>query len=186
MAAAVRIQQARKELRDLRVEERADLALGLLAIGLSLVATQTAPKLALPLLLGGFFVTFRGVLASVRRWELFERLLLDSDAYGIPEIHARAALVASLPNRVLLAETIRSALAGAGPYQASRLELVAGELAALADELTDETLSLDPYCAVRCQRLLNDGAESPLLNPGLPADGLRSTISYIRAGFERG
>jgi hypothetical protein len=186
MAAAVRSQQARQELHDLRVEEWSELALGILAMALSLVATQTAPKLAFPLLLGGFFVTFRGVLASVRRWELFERLLVDSDAYDIPEIHARAVLIASFRNRVLLAETIRSALAGAGPYQASRLELVAGELAALADELTDETLSLDPYCAVRCQRLLNDGAESPLVNPGLPADGLRSTIRRIRAGFEPG
>jgi hypothetical protein len=91
--------------------------------------------------------------------------------------------MASLGHRGVLAGTIRSALGGTRPYRPARVELAATELGALADQLEDETLALDPYYAVRCHRLLTDGAESPLLNPNLPADGLLSTIRQIRGGF---
>ena len=64
--------------------------------------------------------------------------------------------------------------------------LAAEELEALACELEDEELALDPACAVACMRLLSDVSESPLLNPALPPELLRSRVRQIRSGFEAG
>jgi hypothetical protein len=72
-------------------------------------------------------------------------------------------------------------LGGAGARASTA---AAEELEALALELDDEALTLDPACAVVCMRLLADGAESPLLNPGLPAEDVRSRLRQIRAGFD--
>jgi hypothetical protein len=185
MPAALDTREAKRQLHELRTEEWSDLALGGLAIVAALVATQAAPSLALPLFIGGVVVVIRAGRAFFRRWDLCERLLLDPDAYEIPEINARAVHLARLESRAILARSIRSMLAAAPPYRRSRVELVADELAALAEELDDETLVLEPICAVRCQRLLTDGAESPLLNSLVPADGLRIAIKGIRAGFEQ-
>lgn len=184
MATSAHTRSARRELHELRVEEWADFALGAVVLALSVASTQAAPLLAWPLLLGGFFVMLRGVIAAVRRSELVERLLLDSKAYEIPEIQVRGEHLASLSHRRVLADSIRSALRGTRPYRPARVELAAVELSALADQLEDETLGLDPYYAVRCHRLLMDGTESPLLNENLQADGLLSTIRRIRGGFE--
>jgi hypothetical protein len=59
----------------------------------------------------------------------------------------------------------------------------AEELEALASELEDETLVLDPASAVACVRLLSDVAGSPLLDPALPAEVLRWRVSQIKSGF---
>ena len=184
MATTLRADDARRELHELRLEEWSDLALGALAITAALVATHTAPTLALPLFIGGLVVALRGGRAFFRRWDLCQRLLLDPAAYEIPEISAQAERAARLDNRAILARSIRSMLATAPPYRSSRVDLVADELAALAEQLDDETLVLAPICAVRCQRLLTDGTESPLLNSFMPADGLQIAIKRIRAGFE--
>jgi hypothetical protein len=184
MAYSVDIREAERDLHDLRVEEWSDLALACIAISLSLVATQAAPTLALPLFLGGVVVAILGGRAFFRRWDLCERLVLDPDAFAIPEVHARAEAAASPANRALLARSARALLEVPPPCRSARAASVAAELAALADELDDEALRLDPLCAVRCKRLLTDAGESPLLNPALPADGLRIALKLIRAGFE--
>jgi hypothetical protein len=62
--------------------------------------------------------------------------------------------------------------------------LAAEELEALASELEDDELALDPACAVACMRLLSDLSASPLLNPALPPEELRSRVRQIRSGFE--
>ena len=166
------------------MEEWGDLGLAAIAIVLSLVATQAAPALALPLFAGGFVAALLGCRAVFRRWDLFERLLLDPTAYAIPEIRSRAEEKAGKARRAAFARSIRAMLDLAPPYRNARVELVAAELAGLADDLDDDTLRLDALCAVRCERLLRDGAESPLLNTAVPADGLRIAIVLIRAGFE--
>jgi hypothetical protein len=175
---------ARRELHDLRVTEWCDLGLAAVAIGLSLIATEVAPRLALPLFLGGVSVLALAGRAFFRRWDLCERLLLDPDAYVIAEIHEQAEQVASLEHRAILARSIRAMLAAAAPYRRARVDLVSDQLAALADELEDETLRLDPLCAVRCRRLVTDAEQSPLLNSAVPGDGLRIAIRLIRSGFE--
>jgi hypothetical protein len=63
---------------------------------------------------------------------------------------------------------------------------VADELDALAAELEDDGLALDPVAAVACVRLLSDLPASPLLNPAAPVSDLRSRIRQIRSGFAPG
>ena len=67
---------------------------------------------------------------------------------------------------------------------APRVAGAAEELVALASELEDEELALDPECAVRCLELLTNGTDSPLLNDLLPAEDVQVRIRQIRAGFD--
>ena len=64
-----------------------------------------------------------------------------------------------------------------------RLVAVGDELEALAAELEDDGLELDPVAAVACARLLSDIPASPLLNPAAPVVVLRARIRQIRSGF---
>lgn len=185
MAHALRSEDARWELHKLRVEELSDFLLAGVAMALSLAATRWAPAFAMPLFLGGVVVLVLAVRAVFRRWELSERLLLDPDAYEIDEIRARAEQFASLQERRRLAWSIRALVAEPGPYRGPTVQLVADQLAQLANELDDEELTLDPISAVRCRQLINDVETSALLNPALPSDGLRVAIARIRNGFEQ-
>ena len=58
----------------------------------------------------------------------------------------------------------------------------AEELQALARELDDSGLALDP-AAVACKRLLANICESPRCNSALPFDELRSRVRQIRSGL---
>jgi hypothetical protein len=184
MAHAFGSEDARRELHELRVDEWTDFLLAGAALGLSLGATQVAPAFALPFFFGGVVVLGLAVRAVYRRWDLCERLLLDPGAYDIAEVHDRAEGLASLAQRRRLAFTIRALVAEHGTYRSARVQPIASELAELADELSDESLVLEPICAVRCRRLVTEPTESPLLNPELPADSLRIAVARIRAGFE--
>ena len=57
------------------------------------------------------------------------------------------------------------------------------ELEALAWELDDDNLALDPVCAVACTRLLSDLSESRLRDPALWREDLRSRVWQVRSGF---
>ncbi len=59
----------------------------------------------------------------------------------------------------------------------------ADELEALARDLDDRRLTLDPAAAIACLRLVTGIHRSPLFNPALPADDLRSRVHQIRSGF---
>jgi hypothetical protein len=120
-----------------------------------------------------------------RRWELLERLAAEPDAYVIAEVLARARREATMGRRHGLAARLRLVLAEPVPACRSRTFSLADELEALASELDDDTLALDPASAVACARLLGDPAESPLLNPSLPPDRLRWCVSRVRSGFTR-
>ena len=80
------------------------------------------------------------------------------------------------------AASLRNTLERPGLLYEARL-LAAAELEALASELDDEELELDPACAVACMRLLSDVVTSPLLNSALPPQDLRSRVVQIRSGF---
>ena len=88
-----------------------------------------------------------------------------------------------MERRHLSASVIRSTLAHAGPGLEGRIADVAEELEALASELDDPELVLDPSAAVACARLLGDVEGSPLLNRVLPPEELRSRVCQIRSGF---
>lgn len=172
------------QLRELRRDELGRGGLTVIALGLA-VAAHGRPAVALPLLAAGLGGVVLSLRALWQRWELVDRLLLDRDAYVIADVRARAERIASLENRQSLAGSILWRLddpcipePGTG-----RLAGVAEELAELARELEDDTLQLDPVCAVDCERLLTDGVTSPLLNSALPADELRGRIRRIRSGF---
>jgi hypothetical protein len=179
------VDDAAERLRQLRHEEWEDLVLGALALVAAVAAAEQLPSLALPLFAGGIFVGVRGLRALWRRWDIVDRLAVERDAHVIPEVRAYARRETSMARRRSLAALIGSWLREPGPQCSARVSAAAVELEALAAELLDEHLELDPVCAVRCRRLLDDAVTSPLLNPALPPDDLRSCAIQIRGGFTR-
>jgi hypothetical protein len=136
-----------------------------------------------PLFLGGLAVAALGIRALWRRWDLVERLAGERDAYVIPEVKTYASREATMERRHNFAALIRNQLPQPVLPVRVRIAAVAEELEALACELDDAALELDPASAVACMRLLSDVAESPLLNPALPPEELRSRVRQIRYGF---
>ena len=177
------VDQADARLRDLRLEERGELGLAAAALAASVVATEVFPALVAPLFIGGLFVGALGARAMWRRWDLLERLSGDRDAHVIDEVRAFALREATLDRRRSFAALIRSRLFEATLAGEARVLAVADDLEALAVDLEDGDLALDPAAAVACMRLLSDVARSPLLNRELPAEDLRARVLQIRCGF---
>ena len=177
------VDEAASRLRELRHEELETFGLGAFALALAIAATQHRPGLALPLFIGGVVVGARGVRALFRRWDLVDRLAGERDAYVIREIYDYAAREATIERRQSFAALIRGRLVDHGLGVDERVRAVAGELDALATDLEDDELELDPACAVACLRLFDDLEGSPLLNRRCPADELRARVHQIRAGF---
>jgi hypothetical protein len=172
-----------ERLRALRHEEWADLALAATAVAAAIAATRTHPEFALPLFIGGIAVGACGVRALWRRWDLVARLAGERDAHVIPEVLAYARRHATMDSRRCLAASIRSRLPRPGFDVEKRIDAARDVLEALASELEDQDLDLDPAAAVACVRLLSDPIDSPLLNLRLPPENLRSRVCQIRAGF---
>jgi hypothetical protein len=170
-------------LRELRHEEWGDTLLTVFVLGLAVAASQTQSVLATPLVVAFIGAVVLALRAFWRRWELLDRLLLDRDAYAIPEVRARAEHIASTKNRGALASSIRSLLQGSWLTPTGHVGVLADELTALASELDDAQLELDPHCAVLCDRLLTEGSESPLLNPAWPVEEAVARVRRIRGGF---
>ena len=59
------------------------------------------------------------------------------------------------------------------------------EMQALASELDDASLALDPACAVACAWLLDEPG-SALVDTEQPTEALRLSIRHIRSGFSAG
>ena len=175
------LDQAASRLEELGGEVKEDLGIAALALALSLLAAELRPSLAIPLFIGGVGVAVLGVRALWRRWDLVDRLAGDRDAYVIREVRAYAVREACPESRRGLAMSIRCGLHSPVTAYWSRDE-IADELEALAAELDDETLELDPVAAVACVRLLRDPEVSPLLT-GAPPEEIRASIRRIRAGF---
>lgn len=176
------VDEAARRLRDLRQDEWLDLGLGVLAFGLAVSATELYPPLALPLFVGGVAASCLGVRALWLRWDLVDRLASERDAHAIAEVRAYASREASPKRRRAYAAGIRARLAdpvfAAGPGHAA-----VTELEALAGELEDAALALDPVYAVACARLVGDPAQSRLLRPDPGGQELRSRVRQVRSGF---
>lgn len=179
------VEDAETRLRELHRDEWHDLALAGSALGLAIGATEYAPSLALPLFIGGVALGVLGIRALWRHWDLVDRLADEPDAYAIAEVLAYAVRETTMERRQGYAAQIRRHLESACSSRSPRWDDAAEELAALAAELEDEELELSPACALACSRLLSEPTQSPLLNPALPRDGLRSRAHRIRAGFTR-
>jgi hypothetical protein len=178
------IDEAGDRLRALRHEAWGDLGLAALAFGLGVAATRTRSELAAPLLVGALALVALGARAAWRRWELIERLAGQVDAYAIADVLAYASRQGTMERRQSFAALIRCQLPQPGLDGDERILAVADELEALAAELDDGALALDPASAVACMRLLSDLEESPLLNRARPTEELRSRIRQIRSGFK--
>jgi hypothetical protein len=176
------VDDASLRLRALRDEEWSDLGLAAFAIGLALVATQTTPDFAIPLFIGGVAVAFRGVVAAWRRWDMLDRLAADPDAYVIPEVRKHALQEATIDRRRLYAAYLRYALQATA---AGEFGVATPELESLIAELEDDTLTLDPACAVACARLASDPSGNPLLRFDSSPAEVRSRVRHIRSGFSR-
>jgi len=85
------VEAVERRLRELRQEGRSDLVLAALAMGLAVEATRAQPSLAMPLFIGALAAGVLAARAFLRLGELFDRLLLDREAYSIPEVRRRAA-----------------------------------------------------------------------------------------------
>jgi hypothetical protein len=179
------VDQADARLRELRQEERGELALAVAALAASLISTQVFPVLAAPLFIGGLVLGVLGLRALWRRWDLLERLSGERDAHVISEVRALAVREATLERRECFAALIRIKVREAELRSDARMLVVADELGALASELEDPDLRLDAAAGVACARLLSDVARSPLLNTALPAEDLRSRVCQIRSGLRR-
>jgi hypothetical protein len=177
------VDQAALELRELRREELGDFGLAGVALVLAVAASELRPTLALPLLLGSLVVLTLGLRAFWRRWDLVDRLAGERDAYAISEVLAYATREASLERRRDYAAVIRRRLDEDSPTYDARLAPVAGDLGALASDLEDAALALEPECAVACSRLATEPEESALLNRAFRPEDLRARVSTIRAGF---
>ena len=173
------VEEGAAKLQALRHEEWEDLGLGALAVALAVAATQAWPELALPLFVGGVVVGVKGVRAAWRRWDLVDRLADYVDAYVIPEVLDYASRHASMERRRTFAGFLRSRLLASDP----RIAAVAQDLEALAVDLDDDSLALDPVAAVATMRLLSE-PESPLLDRAAPTHELRSRVHQIRSGFK--
>jgi hypothetical protein len=177
------LDEASTRLVELRHDQWGDFGLAAAALALALVASVLHPAFALPLFLGAVVVGALGMRALWRRWELLERLAGEPHSYVIPDVIAYARRETTMERRHNLAARLRRLLTEPGLASDSRTRSISDDLEALASELDDDTLALDPASAVACARLLGDPAKSPLLNPSLPPDSLRSRISLIRSGF---
>jgi hypothetical protein len=177
------IEDAATRLRELQLEEWGDVGLGSLMLGLAAASAELRPAFALPLLVGGLGAWALGMRAMWHRWDLVDRLSGERDAYLISEIRDHALRETTMERRKSLAASVRRALEESRVAQEERVLAAADELEALATELEDEVLVLEPACAVACVRLLSDLAASPLLDRRQPTAVLRSRVAQIRAGF---
>ena len=118
-----------------------------------------------------------------RRWDLVDRLAAERDAHAIAEVRAYASRQATTERRHHFAALIRGTTRQPGSATELRVRAAADDLEALASELEDESLALDPASAIACFRLLSDPVFSPLLNPEVPQEDLRSLVRQIRSGF---
>jgi hypothetical protein len=177
------IDEAETRLVELRHEERYQLALSALALGASLAMTAIYAPVVLPLFFGGLAVGMLGMRTVWRHWDIVDRLADRRDAYVIPEVLAYAARDACMERRSTSAALIRSWLCTAAPAGNSAVQAQAEELEALACELEDSELELDPASAVACRRFLTDGTGSPLFDEAPQREDLESWIVRIRAGF---
>ena len=175
------VEDAERRLHDLRREEWEDGAVAAAAFALAIAASAVRPTLALPLFVGGLFVAGRSVVASLRRSDLLGRLAVERDAYSIAEVRELAEQEARIVNRHKLSRAIRWRLE---LLEDPRIVANTDQLAALAEELDDPQLELDPACAVACSRLLMEQLSSgALIESVLPPEDIRSRIAQIRFGF---
>ena len=177
------IDEAETRLLELRHEERYQLGLSALALAASLAMTTIYAPVVLPLFVAGLAVGMLGMRTFWQRWDIVDRLADERDAYVIPEVLSYAERDVCMERRSNSAALVRSWLCTAAVAGNSPILAQAEELEALACELEDRDLELDPACAVACRRFLTDGTVSPLFDDAARREDIESWIVRIRDGF---
>lgn len=138
-----------------------------------------------------------GILAAVEGFvvlwahfagqDLVQRFALEPFADEIPEVRRYGERLLEQDERDRLAASINSLIAGARAPGAfclvDRIVLFEEQLRALANELATPAVPIQARSVVTCVRLLTRGVESPLFNPSVPVEQLRSTLLRIRFGI---
>jgi hypothetical protein len=177
------IDEAEAHLLELRHDERYQLGLSALALAASLAMTAIYVPLVLPVFVGGLVLAVLGMRTFWKHWDIVDRLADERDAYVIPEVLSYAARDGRMERRSSSAALIRNWLCAAALEGNSPLLAQAEELEALACELEDRELELDPACAVVCRRFLTDRTASPLFDDPPRREDISSWIGRIRDGF---
>ena len=175
------IESASTRIADLRGRTAEEGALAAGAFAAALLATQLAPRLAVPLLLGALWASYVAMRDFVRRQLLLEDLACDRDAQAIPAVRRLAQRSAAAEHRRLVAASIRAALE-ASSGRVARVEAHRELLEELAAALVDARLGLDPAAAVALDRLRLGGWDA-LYGSAPPADELGSRLRRILDGF---
>ena len=177
------IDEAEARLLELQQEERYRLGLSAVALAAALAMTAIYVPVVLPLFVGGLAVGALGMRTFWQRWDIVDRLADEREAYIIPEVLSYAARDTRMERRSTSAALIRSRLCTAALVCSSPVLAQAKEFEALACELEDRDLELDPACAVACRRFLTDGTVSPLFDDAARREDIESWIVRIRDGF---
>ena len=159
------------------------LALGAVAFGGALAASQLRRELAIPLLLGGVVLAVLGCRDVVRRECLLDEAASDHDAYALAPVRRHTARLATMEHRRDDAASIRRLLRNAELSVGERIEPNRELLERLAAELEREDLSFDPACAVLLDHLLLRPEESALYAAGRGSADLHSSLVQIEAGL---
>lgn len=176
------IEESEARLHELRRSEWEGFGLSALFLASAVTASLLRSAFTLPLLVGGLTGTVFGVRAACRRWDVLDRLAGERDAHSIPEVRARALAETTCERRHNLAISVRLIL-NSPVCVSDRVIGAADDLEALANDLEDDELMLDPAAAVACVRLLTDPLNSPLLDATAHAEDVRSRVRQIRSGF---
>jgi hypothetical protein len=179
------IEESEARLHELRLEERGGFGLAALFLGSCLAGSFVQSALTLPFLFGGLSGCVLGMRAALRRWNLLDQIAGECDAYLIAEVREWALRDATPERRRDLAVSLRLLLARHGSCSNERLAGATAELEALAVDLDDDELLLDPAAAVACARLLTDPVNSPLFDAAGRPEDVRSRVVQIRSGFHR-
>lgn len=177
------VEQAEDRLRGFGERGLAQLAAGVLALTGAVAAPALAPSLAIPIFVAGTALACLGAAALVRRSFLLDDLVTDRDAYAIGGVRLHALRAASTDHRRRAAESVRMLLEAPPSGLEARVEHERPLLEELADELADDTLPLDPRCAVELERLLEGRTLGALYDAGVPAADLHAALIRILGGF---
>jgi hypothetical protein len=121
--------------------------------------------------------------------EMLQKLALEPAAQEIPAVRRYCQHLLQQPVRDRLAASIDSLIADANLPRTicliERVALVEDQLRLLARDLATPDVPVQVRSLVVCVRLLTNGVESPLFNPGVPVEDLRATLLRVRFGIGR-
>jgi hypothetical protein len=181
------LQEASGDLRhSRRLATQAALLAAVTATGV-VVAALAAPALVIPLAAGTGLELAVVCAARYTHRERVARLALEPAAYLLPEVERYGRRQVEPGQRARLSAWIREIVAEASVpgnlYLADRVARFAHELEALARDLVQPGVHVQPASVVACRRLLTHTVESPLYNPRLSSDELKLALRRIRAGI---